>query len=34
MDGRFDVVEGDLHDLLALGADNLARVDTPGFLRA
>ena len=33
MDRRFDVVEGDLYDLLALGADNLARVDTPAFLR-
>jgi cyclopropane-fatty-acyl-phospholipid synthase len=34
MDGRFDVVGGDLYDLLALGADNLGRAEALGFLRA
>jgi cyclopropane-fatty-acyl-phospholipid synthase len=34
MNGWFDVIEGDLYDLLETGAVNLARVDAPGWLRA
>ena len=34
MDGWFDVVEGDLYDLLATGSDNLGRIHAPVWLRA
>jgi cyclopropane-fatty-acyl-phospholipid synthase len=34
MDGWFDVVEGDLMDLLSTGAENLGRVQAPGWIRA
>ena len=33
MDGRFDLVEGDLYDLVELGARNLAAYHKPGWIK-
>ncbi|HEY1944319.1 MAG TPA: cyclopropane-fatty-acyl-phospholipid synthase family protein [Roseiarcus sp.] len=33
MDGRLDLVEGDLYDLVELGARNLAGYDKPGWIK-